>query len=60
LLLHFCPIDPTGHDVSVIIGIVHFWEHTGAVMSIESVHTPLAHSVLVSLATVQAEPKAAL
>jgi hypothetical protein len=40
---------------------VHFCEHTGVGnMLNEFVHTPLVHSVLVSLTVTQADPKAAL
>ena len=52
-MLHFCPCEPVGQLVSVAPSIVHFCEHTGdASMLIESVHTPLAHSVDVSDTTV--------
>ena len=58
-MLHFCPIEPTGQVVSVPPSTVHFCEHTGVGnMLNELVHTPLAHSVLVSLTVVQSEPKA--
>jgi hypothetical protein len=41
--------------------LVHFCEHTGVGnMLNEFVHTPLAHSVLMSLTVVQSEPNAAL
>jgi hypothetical protein len=41
--------------------LVHFCEHTGVGNMLNVfVHTPLAHSVLVSLTVVQSEPNAAL
>jgi hypothetical protein len=58
-MLHFCPCEPEGHDVSVIPSIVHFCEHTIPSMSKLFVHTWLAHSVDVSLTTVHAEPNPA-
>jgi len=58
-MLHFCPIEPTGHVVSSLPSIVHFCEHTGVgSMLIEFVHTPLAHSVDMSETTVQSDPNA--
>jgi len=41
-----------------MLSIVHFCEHTMPSMSNEFVHTPLAHSVLVSLLTVHFAPNA--
>jgi hypothetical protein len=60
-MLHFCPIEPVGHVVSDPPRTVHFCEHTGVGNWLNVfVHTPLVHSVLVSLTVMQPEPKAAL
>ena len=58
-MLHFIPIEPLGQVES--IPKVHFCEHTGwPIMSMVPVHTPLAHSLEVSLAVVHAAPNAPL
>jgi hypothetical protein len=54
-MLHFCPAEPIGHVES--IPNVHFTEHTGwPIMSKLPVHTPLSHSVEVSLTVTHAAP----
>lgn len=54
-MLHFIPAEPLGQVESV--PNVHFCEHTGCpIMSIVPVHTPLSHSVDVSLTIVHAAP----
>jgi hypothetical protein len=54
-MLHFLPVAPSGQVVSV--PKVHFCEHTGwPIMSIVPVHTPLSHSVEVSLGVPHAAP----
>jgi hypothetical protein len=60
--LHFIPIEPFGHSASSALPIiVHFTEHTGVgSWLIVFVHTPLAHSVLMSETVLQAEPNAML
>jgi hypothetical protein len=58
-MLHFCPIEPCGQVVSLPPSTVHFCEHTGVGNMLNVfVHTWLAHSVLVSLTAVHAEPNA--
>lgn len=55
-MLHFMPADPLGQVEST--PNVQCSEHTGwPSMSIEPVHTPLSHSVELSLTTVHAAPK---
>jgi hypothetical protein len=56
-MLHFCPIEPFGHVVSVPASTVHFCEQTGVgSMLNEFVHTPLVHSVDVSDTTLHVAP----
>jgi hypothetical protein len=54
------PIEPFGHSASSALpSIVHFTEHTGVGNMLKVfVHTPLAHSVLVSETVLQSEPNA--
>src|SRR5262249_58424981 len=54
-MLHFCPAEPAGQVESM--PNVHFTEHTGwPIMSKLPVHTPLSHSVDVSLTVTHAAP----
>lgn len=54
-MLHFCPTEPIGQVES--IPNVHFAEHTGCpTMSMVPVHTPLSHSLDVSLTVTQDAP----
>ena len=55
-MLHFIPLTPLGQVESV--PNVHFCEHTGwPSMSMLPVHTPLSHSVEVSLTVTHVAPK---
>jgi hypothetical protein len=59
-MLHFCDV-PAGQVGSVFINIVHFCEQMLCPsVSNEFVHTPLAHSVDMSLAVVQVAPNGRL
>src|SRR5690349_21782095 len=58
-MLHFCPIEPLGHVVSVPPSTVHFCEHTGVGSWLNVfVQTWLVHSVDVSLTVVHEAPNA--